>query len=174
MVGVAGVLLGATANPAQASAPTFVLQGYWNIGGFSPTRDGSLAGAIDAFGTPSSLRAAPAGQSQNFCVVRWTRYGITMNTYLIAEPGQNCTSKTRHWTTRLTDRRWRTLKGLHIGDALQRLKRLYPDATAAKRGWWPLVTKDLLGIGEPYSMVQAHVVSGRVKEFLVFFPSGGI
>lgn len=165
---------GATSTQGRVQAPSFVIQGYTNIGGFSPTRDGSLDGAIAVFGQPSSMKSAPPDQSQNFCVVRWARFGVTMKTYLIAEGGQNCTPETRHWTTRLTDPRWRTVKGLRIGDRTQKLMRLYPTAIRATGGWWPLVSKDLLGIGQSDPLLQAHVVDGRVREFAIYFPSGGI
>lgn len=170
-----GALSGATSAQGEGLTPSFVIQGYTNIGGFSPTRDGSLDGAIGVFGQPSSMKPAPYGQTQNFCVIRWARFGITMKTYLIAaERGLNCTPETRHWTTRLTDPRWRTAKGLRIGDPVQRLMRRYPTATRATGGWWALVSKDLLGIGESDPLLSAHVVDGRVREFDVYFPSGGI
>lgn len=172
---VPGVGSGTTSTQGRVQAPSFVIQGYTNIGGFSPTRDGSLDGAIAVFGQPSSMKPAPYDRSQNFCVIHWARFGVTMKTYLIAaERGLNCTKETRHWTTHLTDPRWRTVKGLRIGDRTQKLMRLYPTATRATGGWWPLVSKDLLGIGQSDPLLQAHVVDGRVREFAVYFPSGGI
>jgi hypothetical protein len=78
------------------------------------------------------------------------------------------------WDTTLTDKRWRTLKGLRIGDRVQRLMRLYPASYRAKGGWWGLILEDILGIGDPKPMLSARVVNGRVTKFAVWFPAGGI
>jgi hypothetical protein len=60
-IAVAALLLGAS---AAAAAPSFVIRGDTRIGTFAVQSDGSLAGAIRAFGTPRLRRTGEARARQ--------------------------------------------------------------------------------------------------------------
>jgi hypothetical protein len=80
---VVALLLGA--SPATA-APSFVIRGDTKIGTFAVQTDGSLAGAIRAFGAPRLRRSGEA------CTATWAAYGLTMSFYNLG--GQNpCTPR---------------------------------------------------------------------------------
>jgi hypothetical protein len=171
LIGVLYVAVAEAEQPAaRVAAPSFVVQGFTNIGGYSPTRDGSLDGARGVFGRPSSIRKEP----YRMCTVKWADLGITMRTYLIAPSGSGCDPEGRHWSTRLTDERWRTALGLKIGDSTQKLMRLYPGTFRRPGGWWWLLQRDFLGTGDQQPMLRVRVTNGRVREFIVWYPAGGI
>jgi hypothetical protein len=58
------------------AAPTigaagFTIHGDWKMGSFGVKRDGTLGGAIQTFGEPSSK-----ARNGEVCTVRWTRHGL--------------------------------------------------------------------------------------------------
>jgi hypothetical protein len=86
----------------------------------------------------------------NNATTRWPTIGVngvyqTYGGFSTASSHANgCNHKREIYIDRLilTDRRWHTDGGLHVGDTLTRLVRLYPTATDHRsdrfgiRGWW--------------------------------------
>ena len=75
MVGAAVVAI-AFALAASASAAVFTIHGDWKMGSFKVKRDGTLGGAIDAFGEPGSR-----DRNGEVCTVRWARHGLKIVFY---------------------------------------------------------------------------------------------
>lgn len=59
--------------------------------------------------------------------------------------------------------RWRTSRGLRIGDPVSRLHRLYPTATARGGLWWLVTGYTPIGEGGYYPVLAAAVGRGRVR-----------
>ena len=71
---------------ASASAHEFTIRGDWKLGSFAVKRDGTLRGAIDAFGRPGSKERDGVA-----CVVRWPRHGLKIQFYnLGGQPVSAC------------------------------------------------------------------------------------
>jgi hypothetical protein len=145
--------------------------------------------AIEAYG-PGRCRVAGF---DNHSVFTWLARGITIDawTYGGMPAGENgCISPDLIHvnTVKLTDRRWTTALGLHVGDPTTKLRRLYPRSpyVDAKRAWgrnhyylvWthgPCVIgvcsayEQRYGIDKPQLMAQ--VKQGRVVAF--WLPVGG-
>jgi hypothetical protein len=93
-------------------------------GGFPP----SYPAAVEAFGSPSAKGTDAPGS--NLCTVRWRKLGLDMG--FASQPGacKPATLRRSAWFgATLTDRRWRTLRGLRVGDTAATLKSKYPNAT---------------------------------------------
>jgi hypothetical protein len=76
------------------------------------------------------------------------------------------------------NRRWRTSRGLRIGDSVTRLRRLYPRAGFHRRplywaGWWLVVRTSVYGETHEYPGLRARVRNGRVTAFVVEYAAGG-
>jgi len=71
------------------------------------------------------------------------------------------------------DDRWRTGKGLRIGNEITRLRRLYPDAKRTPRGF--RLVEGILPFGQPrrYAVLGARVSGGRVRAFTMFIGAAG-
>lgn len=90
------------------------------IGNFHVDR--GVAEAVSAFGSPDSKTG---GRLSVSCTLRWEAKGIEM---LVVSPiGEACT-RGFFCEAKLTSHRWKTTKGLHVGDSLGRLHSLYPNA----------------------------------------------
>jgi len=61
---------------ASAGAAVFTIHGDWKMGSFKVKRDGTLRGAIDAFG-PTGSR----DRNGEVCTVRWPRHGLKIVFY---------------------------------------------------------------------------------------------
>jgi hypothetical protein len=159
----------------SANAQVLTIHGDWKIGSFAVKRDGTLAGAIDAFGRPGSrVRHGEA------CTVRWPRLGLRIGFYNLG--GQNpCRGATGHFSNaRAAGPHWRTNKGLEIGDTQRRLRDLYPNAvlhsgeeSVFPPGWWLVTRRSQVGTGGTYPGLLATVRDRRVAQFQVRFPAGG-
>jgi hypothetical protein len=93
-----------------------------------------LQNAIDAYGPPSSCKISYSRSYMvSYAVVTWATRGIRIYS---ADGGPlpagetACTSPDLVYVyeIRLTDRRWTTSFGLHVGDPTTKLRRLYPRA----------------------------------------------
>jgi hypothetical protein len=60
---------------AVAGAHTFTIRGDWKMSSFAVKRDGTLSGAIDAFGQPGTRNRTAR------CTVRWPRHGLKIVFY---------------------------------------------------------------------------------------------
>jgi hypothetical protein len=139
------------------------------IGDFKPDRDPTLGAAIDAYGQPS-FRRRPAPES---CKVGWHGLGVKV---LFANfgGGSACNPNLgRSQTARAFGDRWRTAKGLRVGQRLPRLRALYPNATRHGRAWWLVTAVSRFGTPHRYPVLSATVRGGTVRSFsLRIFAAG--
>jgi hypothetical protein len=169
-----------TAAVALAAAPaalaaSFVIQGDYRIGGYAVKADGSLAGVIDEYGRPTSVRRRFQGGA---CDVRWRAIGLFVEFYNLGGDDSCRPASGRFRRATMTGRRWRTAKGLRIGDSVARLRRLYPRATFRAerfygRAWWLVTRTSPFGLRDDYPGLRATVRNGRVQAFVVEYAAGG-
>jgi hypothetical protein len=165
----------ALAGATTASAHVFTIHGDWRIGSFAVKRDGTLAGAIDAFGRPGTRERHGVA-----CTVRWPRHGLRIGFYNLG--GQNpCRGQFGFFSNaRATGPHWRTNRGLEIGDRQRRVRSLYPNAlfhsgeeSVFPPGWWLVTRRSQVGTGGKYPGLLATVQDRRVAQFQVRYPAGG-
>lgn len=159
------------------------------IGDYRVEEDPTLRGATSVFGEPSQCRILPVTK---FSSVRWKELGLRMEfgSYGSYPRGGNaCTSRANARLSRVYIRgaRWRTSRGLRIGDTQQRLTELYPYANHVRatdvdwagadperwRGWWLVVRVTHLGEFHAYPALLATTKRGRVSEFVVHVGAEG-
>lgn len=164
----------AEAPPAMSVrvAPSFVIVGNTSIGGFRPYKmNGRLSQAIVVFGEPTTIRRRTI-DTIRACVAGWRELGLSMSFFHYARscvPERSC-----FYEAIATGHRWRTAKGLRIGDSRRHLYQLYPKAQA--RGQW----RTLLirpGLEGTYPALSAKLINRRVAALRVeagsceaFFP----
>jgi hypothetical protein len=174
IVGTAAVAVTLVAASA-ANAHVFTIHGDWRMGSFAAKRDGTLGGAIEAFGRPGSR-----DRSREFCTIRWPRHGLKIVFYNLG--GENPCSRTYGFfsNARAKGPHWRTNRGLEIGDWERRLRNLYPKARfhPAERsfwpaGWWLVRRWSPFGTGGYYPGLLARMDDRRVASFHVSFAAGG-
>jgi hypothetical protein len=161
----------ALAAASSALAASFVIQGDYRIGGYAVKADGSLAGAIDQFGQPTSIRRD--ARFREFCYVRWAGLGMRMTLYNLGGVNPCRPSAGRFSDALITGRRWRTANGLAMRDSLARLRRLYPRATRHGAWWWLVTRRSPFGERLLYPGLAAKVRRGRVVAFAVSYAAGG-
>ena len=159
---------------AANAAPSFVVQGDTKLGGFAVKADGSLAGAIRAFGRP---RLRHTGEA---CVATWALYGLTMSFYNLG--GANpCRPRFGRFSRAIMHgTRWRTDKGLRIGVSNRLIRRYYPRAAFRRglrfywpSGWWLVTRRELFGGSGTYPGLLAETARDIVISFQVRYPAGG-
>jgi hypothetical protein len=152
------VLALAAAAPAAATGPSFLIRGDTSFAGLSFLS--TLPGAKRVLGTPTSATAR-----MDVCTATWPRYGIVIKFFSFEQ--QACTKGTAVIVT-MTDPRWHTAGGLHVGDAAREVKRRHPRATLHPDGWW-LVTRKACELGNfaPYASLLAKVRSGHVTALVL-------
>lgn len=172
------LLVAALVVPSSAGARSFVIDARGSddsagvvkrIGDFRPSRNAKLAAAVRAYGEPSSTSGG--GEA---CKARWRDLGLTI---LFAnfgggdscDPGVGLAQR----ATVKRVRRWHTPRGLHIGDSLRKLDRLYP-GIEPRAGGFPLVTAFNVFAGEGrYTVLGARVRVSEVKAFVLFVGGAG-
>ena len=145
------------------------------MGSFLVKEDGTLRGAIDAFGQPG--RKDRQGAS---CTVRWARHGLKVIFYNLG--GQNpCRPVYGYFSrARAQGPHWETNRGLAIGDHKARLRNLYPNAKHHEAspgfwpaGWWLVKRQSPFGTGGSYPGLHAKMSDWRLVEIHVRYPAGG-
>ncbi len=145
----------------------------------------TYADAIRVFGRPSMCQRFASGSA----IARWTKIGIRIRIATLGAipPGKTQCSAPRSVqidSAFASGPLWHTPRGLHIGDAVDDLKALYPTAIYQRRriGLWPAPAywivhvreRCLVGLCrsryETVPRLTAHVQNGVVTEF--FFPVG--
>ena len=168
-------LVAALVLTSSAAAAVFTIRGDWRMGSFAVKKDGTLGGAVDAFGQPTTK--IRNGES---CAVRWTQHGLRIFFYNLG--GNNpCRGKFGFFSNaRAKGPHWKTNRDLAIGDGEGRLQNLYPNASfhAAEQGFWPagwwLVKRpNQFGTSGSYPGLLAHMHHGRVQAFHVRYAAGG-
>jgi hypothetical protein len=154
------LVLAATA----AAGPNFVIRRDNDIGGFQLSKNGTLAAAVDVYGNPSSRHSEGSD-----CNVAWSSYGIRSQFFVLYIGSDPCSGKACHSQTTVTSSKWKTDKGLRIGDSVQRLHKLYSRARKQTGGNWALISQSLGGY--PLPTLLAHVRAGHVNSFSVRSPA---
>jgi len=130
--------------------------------------------AVAAFGRPTSRgRDTP---DSNVCTVRWDDVGVDVGFAWTRGPCRAKSLDRAAWSgMRLFGSRWKTAKGLRIGDPVRRIRRLYPRARYVSRpprpGEWWLLLERRSELG-PGPLLVAEVGAGRVVALRV--PPGRI
>jgi hypothetical protein len=159
----------------SASAHVFTIHGDWKIGSFAVKRDGTLRGAVDAFGQPGSRT-----RHGEACTVRWPQHGLRIGFYNLG--GHNpCLGRFGFFSNaRAKGPHWRTNRGLEIGDLQSRLRDLYPNAlfhsgeeSVFPPSWWLVVRRSPFGTGGQYPGLLAVTQDRRITQFQVRFAAGG-
>ncbi len=124
---------------------------------WKPPARGTYAQATAAFGRASTCRLLPGKKSR----ATWSSTGLSIQ--FIGSRGTSCETSgdAQLQTLTATGSRWRTSKGLAVGDPLAKLDRLYPAATAHPHAYW-LVKLDRAA---SHALLSATVRSDRVTGF---------
>ena len=171
---VVAALLASAAGARRDATPArrIVVYADVRIGSFEVKEDGTLAGAIRAFGRPTRIRRT----DRIVCLVRWRRLGLRIGFYNLG--GQNpCDPRYGAFGQALmVGTRWETLKGLRLGDSTRKMRALY--RPRRRTGWWIwLITRstraDCPGVCY-YPGLAAKVLRGRVAAFRVSYAAGGV
>lgn len=174
VTGVAAVAV-AFVVAAPASAHVFTIHGDWKIGSFLVKRDGTLGGAIEAFGQPKSRKRHGVS-----CTVRWPQHGLRIGFYNLGGE-RPCTREFGFFSNaRAKGTHWETNRGLAIGERQHRLRSLYPNAvfhsaeeSVFPPSWWLVTRQSQVGTGGEYPGLLAITQDRRVVQFQVRFPAGG-
>jgi hypothetical protein len=131
--------------------------------------------AIRAFGRPD-------GKSPQGCPNKWKQLGVRI---VVADFGGGpvCAGSTRIQTLVITGKRWRTERGLKIGDSLDRVRQLYPELerfselydidTERYRRTWALVLEPSRVGGPPNLLDRLSAeIRGRKVRSLTVSPYG--
>jgi hypothetical protein len=149
------------------AALALVIQGDTRLGSYAVKGDGSLGGAIAAFGRPSGRWRTGIG-----CTTRWRALGLRIDWYNLGGADPCSPRGGRFYRALVTGRGWRTAKGLRVGDSAERLRRLFP--RAERHGDWQWLVPRFYSVpGYRYPGLAAKVVRGRVAALAVTFPAGG-
>jgi len=125
----------------------------------------TLADFTGAFGRPSSCRV---GNLRADAHVAWRRHGIrgeftTLGSFSRTSDNACMAPASFHPdTVDVINRAWLTSRDLHVGETLQRLRTLYPEASRHRDGWW-LVTRLNDPLFGTYGQLVAGVQNGRVS-----------
>jgi hypothetical protein len=144
------------------------------IGPYQVLRDPTYSGAQSAFGPATSCRL----RYRNEATARWRQLGITIHLLTYGGfpgGGTACSAPKQVFVDTVTvdTSRWRTSRGLKIGDSLDRLKELYPRAVFREGRWWLNIARAFVGTPRDYPALAASVASGRVDSFRMVIGAQG-
>lgn len=166
---VALIVAGFGGTAAAPEPSSIVVRGDVQIGRFLVQRDGTLDGAIRAFGKPTSLRR---GRSQD-CKARWRPIGLRIGFYNLG--GRNpCLRQYGYFSNAtMVGRHWVTARGLRLGDPARKLHTLYSPRRFTG-SWARLLTRySQFGDGGYYPDLAAKIHRGWVTAFRIRYPAGG-
>jgi hypothetical protein len=174
LVVVAVVFAVLTGSAIAASAASVVVQGDYMIGGFAVKANGTLDGAINAFGQPTSMRRGRyRGFATGECVVRWKPLGLRIHFYNL---GGHDSCKRQYGYFRqalIMGTQWRTSKGLRIGEPSRRLYALCAPRRFTGQWAWLLTRYTPIGANGHYPGLEAKLLNGWVAAFRINFSAGG-
>lgn len=162
------------AQSASSQSMTIVTRDFSvsRIGPFRPTESPRISVAIRAFGRPSA-RVLDA----NSCRVDWRR--LRLRIYFAnfggVRPGQTtCTSTVgRAQTFVARSPRFRTQKGLRVGDRSSSIPAKHPDAEFRSPTWALILAVFPFGDDEPSPVLSAQVGGGRVRTLQGYIGAAG-
>jgi hypothetical protein len=166
-LGALGIAGQASAAPPPQPA-SITVRGDVQIGRYLVKRNGTLDGAIRAFGTPTSLRRGRYGE----CSARWQPIGLQIVFYNLG--GRNpCQRQYGYFSTAtMVGRHWVTARGLRLGDPARKLHVLYsPHRFTGSWAW--LLSRHYLPYHGPYPGLAAKIHHGWVTAFRLRYPAGG-
>jgi hypothetical protein len=142
-----------------------------SIGDFKPRRDPTLGAAIDAYGQPESTRARGSAS----CKVVWPELGVRI---LFVNLGGGSACDPRYGKAQGARVRarseWHTRRGLHVGDGVSRLRRLYPGARRHGSSYWLVTGISLYGpANRAYPVLAAIVRGDEVRSFKLEIGAAG-
>jgi hypothetical protein len=175
---VGTVLVGAVASTAAFAAPasvTIVTRDYYvsRIGTFRPAENPRLSAAIRAFGRPTHVQ-----RKGHACQVSWRplRLKILFENFGGAPAGQTTCTPTVGRAQSFVARgpRFRTTKGLRVGQSSSQIPERHPSAVFAD-GFWALVTAQFpFGSSDEESPVlSALTKDGRVSALAGYIGGAG-
>jgi len=172
---LAVIAAGVVAATAAASV-SFVVRGDARIGTYAVQRDGTLAGAIRAFGSPDTKTP----RYSEGCLATWQSYGLTILFYNLG--GQNpCLPRSGYFSRAIMrGTRWQTASSLRIGMLATRVRQFYARATWHHglpgywpTGWWLITRWSRIGGGNTRPGLLAETRNRRIVSLQVRFPAGG-
>lgn len=170
LLGLAATASLATAGAGTASADFAIhVRGDGRIARIGDLVDpaaASLPVARRVFGDPR-----PPRRDRVSCPARWLGLGLLIN-FVDLGGGNPCTGEGNAQSATVTDARWRTARGLHVGDRLGRLRELYPGASRHGRAWWLISRRSPFGEGR-FAPLAAVVADGRVRALEVWIGGAG-
>jgi hypothetical protein len=164
------LIFGGFGGAASAQEPnSIVVRGDVQIGRFLVQRDGTLDGAIRAFGRPTSLRR---GRYKN-CTAQWRPIGLRIAFYNLG--GQNpCVRQYGYFSNAtMVGRHWITARGLRIGDPARKLYVLYSPRRFSGSWAWLLTRWSPYGDGVYYAGLAGKIHDGWVTAFRIRYAAGG-
>jgi hypothetical protein len=161
---------GAQAVPSPSVARSFEVHATGGLGGavtrigaFRIRRDPTIRAAQRVFGRPSSRRLGPSGT----CTVEWRRLRlrILFENFGGRLPGQTTCTSTVGRAQSFTARgdRFRTWRGLSVGDSTDELVKLHPDAEFREGRWWLRFAVSPYGEAGEYPSLYATASRGDVN-----------
>jgi hypothetical protein len=178
---IATLVVTVAAAPTVAEARPFTIEARGSdrtfgkvlaIGDFRPERDPTLGAAMGVFGQPASIRGGGGGSS---CKVAWPDVGVRI-LFVNLGGGSACDpryGKSQEARVAGVDD-WRTARGLHVGDRVRKLRRLYPGARRHRRAFWLVTGVSLYGPRKQrYPVLAASVRDGRVASFKLEIGAAG-
>ncbi len=180
------LVLGATATASPATKttplanPVLVVEannaGVQNLGGFHPLRNPTVGAAVKAFSRPSSRRPRYGGSG---CEVSWRKIGLKMTfAYYGGGGGRTAACGANRGVAKSAliqgsaAERWQTSRGIRIGDSLEQLERLYPNAVEWEGDYWLAIGFSPVGEDSSYPVLAAMVRNEAVRGFEVKMSPG--
>jgi hypothetical protein len=161
-LGLPSVAEAATADAAARSFTIRVRDGAVSaIGSFRPRTDPTIAAATRAFGAPSSRKLT----DPVVCRVRWRALKLTI--YFANLGGQDPCSDEFGLAGSVVVKgsRFRTWKGLRVGNRGSAVKKKHPAARFREGTWWLKTATSQIGDGSEFGVLRATVSSGKVRRF---------
>lgn len=163
-------VLAALLLPASAVAAPLEIGpgklGVSHIGSFRPAEDPSPAGAIAAFGEPSSSKGDATA-----CTVRWRDLGLKV-VFADFGGGEDACTEGRAQSFRATGA-FTTWRGLRVGARKRAILRKHPSADRHARSYWLKTAKSPFGEGSSYAVVRAIVGGGKVTALAGWIGAAG-
>lgn len=129
----------------------------------------TLAKATAAFGMPSSLD--PVGDGADACVIEWRplRLRTTFSNFGV---GDACDEGVLQAAT-VRSRRFRTRRGLRVGDRSSTITEKHPNAVFRDNVWWITSAVSPFGDEERIATIAAIVQRGRVTILRLWVGAAG-